>query len=210
VIGELESLTARHPFQERLIAQTDACAVPLRAAGRGPRGLSRSPTRARRAARDRARGFAAGLERAILQQDPALELPTGGAVPQAPRRRRRLIAAGIAASAALAGVAIALVVAGGGGAEDIVDPTQSLGVVRSPDEPADGSRGGRPPPHIDRRGLRIRLGVEPGRDTTVSKIDAATGRLASTIGISERNARADRGSRTASRLHGPARATRAR
>jgi YVTN family beta-propeller protein len=192
VIGELESLTARHPFQERLIAQR---MLALYRSGRQAEALE--VYRGARHALVEQLGIEPGaslqaLERAILQQDPALELPTGGAVPQAPRRRRRLIAAGIAASAALAGVAIALVVAGGGGAEDIVDPTQSLGVVD---------------PRTNRLTDRVAVGLLPTSiavgsgsvwvlnqgDTTVSKIDAATGRLASTIGISEENARAGSG-----------------
>jgi len=84
------------------------------------------------------------------------------------------------------------VVAGGGGAEDIVDPTQSLGVVD---------------PRTNRLTYRVAVGLLPTSiavgsgsvwvlnqgDTTVSKIDAATGRLASTIGISEENARAGSG-----------------
>jgi YVTN family beta-propeller protein len=192
VIGELETLTARHPFQERLIAQR---ILALYRSGRQAEALE--VYRGARHALVEQLGIEPGaslqaLERAILQQDPALELPTGGAVPQAPRPRRRLIAAGIAASAALAVVAVGLVVAGGGGAEDVVDPTQSLGVVD---------------PRTNRLTDRVAVGLLPisvavgsgsvwvlnQGETTVSKIDAATGRLASTIGIAEKNPRAGSG-----------------
>jgi YVTN family beta-propeller protein len=192
LIGELDALARRYPFQERLIEQR---MLALYRSGRQAEALE--VYRAARHALVEQLGIEPGaslqaLERAILQQDPALGLPSGRAVPEAPRRRRRLIAAGIAASAALAVVAVALVVAGGGGAEDIVDPTQSLGVVD---------------PQTNRLTDRVAVGLLPTSvaagsgsvwvlnqgDTTVSKIDATTGRLASTIGISEQNPRAGSG-----------------
>ena len=192
LIGELDALTRRYPFQERLIAQR---MLALYRSGRQAEALE-VYRGARHALVDQL-GIEPGaslqaIERAILQQDPALEPPTGGAMPQAPLRRRGLIAAGIAASAALAVVAVALVAAGGGEAEDIVDPTRSLGVVD---------------PRTNRLTARVTVGVLPTAvavgsgsvwvfnqgETTVSKIDAATRRLDSTIGISEENPRAGSG-----------------
>ena len=202
LIGELDALTRRYPFQERLIAQR---MLALYRSGRQAEALE--VYRGARHGLVEQLGIAPGaslqaLERAILQQDPALELPTGGAapeaphrrrrliasqqdpalelptgsaVPQAPRRHRRLIAAGLAASAALAVVAVALVVAGGGEAEDIVDPTRSLGVVD---------------PRTNRLTARVTVGVLPTAvavgsgsvwvfnqgETTVSKIVITEGK----------------------------------
>lgn len=192
LIGELEALTGRYPFQERLLAQR---MLALYRSGRQAEALEAYRT-ARHALVDQL-GIEPGaslqaLERAILQQDPALELPTGGALPEAPRRRRRLIAAVIAASAVLAVVGVILVVTGGGGAAHAVDPGNSLGVVD---------------PRTNRLTDRVAVGHTPTSvavgsgsvwvlnqgETTVSKIDAETGRLVSTIGISELNSRAAAG-----------------
>lgn len=186
LVGELEALTARHPFQERLLAQR---MLALYRSGRQAEALE--VYRGARHALVEQLGIEPGaslqaLERAILQQDPALELPIGGAVPQPPRRRTRLIAAGIAASAVLAVVAVALVVGGGGAGEaaDTVDSTQSLGVLD---------------PRTNRLTDRVTVGALPSAvatgdgfvwvlnqgDTTVSKIDAASRRVVRTIGLAE-------------------------
>lgn len=186
LIGELEALTVRHPFQERLLAQR---MLALYRSGRQAEALE--VYRAARHALVDQLGIEPGvslqaLERAILQQDPALELGSGGPVPEVPRRRRRLIGAGIVASAALAVVAVALVVAGGGEADDIVDPAHSLGVVD---------------PRTNRLTVRVAVGLLPSAvatgagdvwvlnqgDTTVSRIDGPTSRVVRTIGLSERN-----------------------
>jgi YVTN family beta-propeller protein len=186
VIGELESLTARHPFQERLIAQR---MLALYRSGRQAEALE--VYRGARHALVEQLGIEPGaplqaLERAILQQDRALELQSGAAAPRR-RRRRSLLAAGVSASAVLAVVAVALVGGGGGGrgeAADMVDSTQSLGVVD---------------PRTNRLTDRVAVGVFPSAvatgagfvwvlnqgDTTVSKIDAATRRVVRTIGLAE-------------------------
>ena len=139
LIGELEVLTARYPFQERLCAQR---MLALYRSGRQAEALE--AYRALRHALVVQLGIEPGaslqaLERAILLQDPALDLRDGRAAPDARARRGgfrgtgRVLSAGTAAAAVLALVGTALVgtalVTRGHGTGDTVDPGNSLGVV---------------------------------------------------------------------------------
>ena len=60
LVAELQTLTAEHPLRERLYAQLDARAVPMRSAGRRAGRLPDVAACARRAARDRTERAVAG------------------------------------------------------------------------------------------------------------------------------------------------------
>ena len=73
-VAELETLVVEHPFRERFRAAAHARAVPVRQTGRGSRGVSADEAAPDRRARARAGVELQQLERAILVQDPALNL----------------------------------------------------------------------------------------------------------------------------------------
>jgi len=190
LVGELEELTGRYPLQERLCAQR---MLALYRSGRQAEALE--VYRGARHALVHQLGIEPGaslqaLERAILLHDPALEPPRE--VTGVIRSRlvpspgpRRLLAAGIVAAAVLTLVGAVLVLARRERAE-VTAPPNSLGVVD---------------PRTNRLTDRVGVGLLPAAvavgdgyvwvlnqgDTTVSKIDAATLRVARTIGLSQTN-----------------------
>lgn len=191
LVGELEEVTRRHPLQERLCGQL---MLALYRSGRQAEALE--VYRSIRHALVHQLGIEPGaslqaLERAILLHDPALEPPRDvtpvirGRLGRSPGPRRPLAAA-IVALAALALVGAVSVVAMGNGAEATVAPPDSLGVVD---------------PRTNRLADRVGVGLLPAAvavgdgfvwvlnqgDTTVSKVDTATLRVARTIGLSQGN-----------------------
>jgi len=135
LIGELETLVERHPFRERLRAQL---MLALYRSGRQTEALQ-AYRNARRTLVDEV-GVEPGeelraLERAILAQDPALDLPaapTGGGAPPEGRRARSLTPA-VMLLAACGIVAIALVLLVGhddsSGKPPLTDDSHAVAVI---------------------------------------------------------------------------------
>ena len=190
LIGELEALTARHPLQERLCAQR---MLALYRSGRQAEALE--VYRGVRHALVDQLGIEPGqalqaLERAILTQDPALDLPPaltrpslgGGGEPS--RSSTRFLAAGIVALTVVVGAAAWFLLPEGRESAGYVDPAYSVGVVD---------------PESNEIVDRIQVGLLPtgiatgagnvfvlnGADTNVSKIDATTHRVTRTISLTE-------------------------
>jgi DNA-binding SARP family transcriptional activator/DNA-binding beta-propeller fold protein YncE len=190
LIGELDVLARRYPFQERLCAQR---MLALYRSGRQAEALE--AYRATRHSLNEEMGIDPGgalqaLERAILTQDPALDLPparTGSSregVGERSRRSRRFLAAGIVALTAIVGAAAWLLLLDGRESAGVVDPAYSVGVVD---------------PESNEIVDRIEVGLLPSAvatgagnvfvlnqgETTVSKIDATTHRVTRTIPLTE-------------------------
>jgi DNA-binding SARP family transcriptional activator len=195
LIGELEALARRYPFQERLIAQR---MLALYRSGRQAEALE--VYRGARHALVEQLGIEPGaslqaLERAILQQDPALDLRHRGTsrdtriTSARPHRRGRLLAAATVAIAVIATATVGLVLRGGGEADTRVDPAGAVALID---------------PRSNTLTHRVAVGLFPTavatgagyvwvlnqNDTTVSKIDAASRRVVRTIGLTEDNNRA--------------------
>jgi YVTN family beta-propeller protein len=178
MIGELQTLVAEHPLHERLRGQH---MLALYRAGRQADAL-----RAYQEAREtlveelglEPSAALQRLERAILNHDPALELPTGiprpdVASPTARRRRRRRLVPVGAAAIALAAIAAAAAVLWAGGGAGVPVPPNSVAVI----DPATN--------HVVRA---VSVGMEPGPlaagrgavwvgnvdDQTLSRIDPRT------------------------------------
>jgi DNA-binding SARP family transcriptional activator len=191
LIGELEALAGRYPFHERLCAQR---MLALYRSGRQAEALE--AYREMRHALVEQLGIEPGaslqaLERSILTHDPSLELrPRSTVVPRAGRNRsrrgRRALAVGIVAAAMVAGVAVGLVGLAQRESEEVVDPGRSVGML----DPGSNTVTGRTPVGL----LPVAIAAGAGHvwvlnlgETTVSKIDARTGRVTRTIGLSEKN-----------------------
>jgi YVTN family beta-propeller protein len=186
VMGELEALVAEYPLYERLRGQY---MLALYRSGRQADALGAYQD-ARRTLVDEL-GLEPSealqrLERAILNHDPALELPSGRSVPtvtQPLRRRpawRWLLLVPVAVLLA-AGLAILLATRNGGGAQvppnsvAVIDPgankvVTSVAVGVNPDAVTVG---------------RGSVWVANTADETVSRIDARTRRLVRTIPVGE-------------------------
>ena len=185
VVPELESLVRVHPLRERLTGQlilalyrsgrqTDALATYRAARGTLVEEAGVEPSSELRA-----------LERAVLRQDPALDLPASDAgAPQErsasapappPRRRRRSLGAGaVAAGTVLAAAAAWLVASLVGGAASGAVPANSVALV-------DGQRGhvvrhapvGTHPTSIATDANRV--WVLNADDQTITRLDRETG-----------------------------------
>ena len=186
LIGELESLAARYPLQERLCAQL---MLALYRSGRQAEALE--VYRAMRHALNEKMGIDPGgalraLERAILTQDPALDLPpalTGpglGGGGDHSRSSRRFLAAGIVALTVVVGAAAWFLLLAGRESAGVVDPAYSVGVVdQESNEIVDRIEVGLLPSGIA-TGAGSVFVLNTG-ETTVSKIDATTHRVTRTI-----------------------------
>jgi len=185
LIGELEALASRYPFQERVCAQR---MLALYRSGRQVEALE--AYRELRHALVEELGIEPGaslqaLERAILLHDPALELPrisARGRVGRGGRasRRRYVLAGGAAAVAVLVAVAVGVLAHRSGADAEPLDPAYSVGVID---------------PRSNRATDRVTVGLLPsgiatgagkvwvlnGGETTVSKVDPVTRRVTRTI-----------------------------
>ena len=130
-MGELRELVAEHPLRERLRAQLMAA---LYRSGRQAEALE--VYRDGRVALSAELGIEPGpalreLERAILQQDPALGAPAAPPLRAGSRLRRRwlLAAAAVLAAGAVAAAAILATRGGSGGARPVVVYPHSVAVI---------------------------------------------------------------------------------
>jgi YVTN family beta-propeller protein len=180
LVPELEGLVREHPLRERLRGQE---MLALYRSGRQADALERFRD-ARRLLADEL-GLEPGrelreLQQAILEQDPALELPRprGRRVAAAGRRRRGVAFAG--AGVALAVAIVIAAVAMGGSADSVPVLPNSLAVIdpQSGVVVADVPVGVRPEAvAADER----TIWVTNGADDTVSQIDTRTRRVKATI-----------------------------
>ena len=127
------------------------------------------------------------LERSILTHDPSLELrPRSTVVSRAGRNRsrrgKRALAVGIVAAAMVAAVVVGLVGLAQRDSEETVDPGRSVGMF----DPGSNTVTGRTP--VGLAPVAIAAGAEHMwvlnlGESTVTKIDARTGRMTRTITI---------------------------
>ncbi len=189
LVGELQLLTAQHPFRERLRAQR---MLALYRSGRQPEALEvyretrrllvdelgLEPSRELRE-----------LHEQILRQDPALAARADAAKPapsavndDGPHRRRRRVAALAAACALVGGVTVAILVIAHatGSSTAAAVPANSVAVLdsRDGDVLADVPVGMRPGPIAGAAGS---VWVANLDDSTITRIDAATRRTIGTL-----------------------------
>jgi YVTN family beta-propeller protein len=190
IIGELDVLVAEHPLRERLHAQR---MLALYRCGRQAEALEAFRDARRRLLDDV--GVEPGTElrdlhQAMLQQDPALDLPRGAARaasrPHDGRRgpssltRRPRAAVAVAAVAALAAVAVAAVRVAGGNSSTLV-PANAVAIIDPGSNRVDAAIALPPDPGpiaaADGRVWTLNLG-----NATMSQIDARTRKVVETVG----------------------------
>ncbi len=201
LVGELEVLVREHPLRERLRGQL---ILALYRSGRQAEALAAYQDTRRVLVEEL--GIEPGprlqqLEKAILLQDPALELPVRGDVAAGPARlhtRRRpspiLAGAAILLLAAAATTAVSLLVRGKPGVKPITEvAANSVAVI----DPKTNRLVGQVP--VGSRPIAVAFGdgavwVANAEDETVSRIDPKTRRVVKTIGMTVTDLAVDDGS----------------
>jgi YVTN family beta-propeller protein len=190
VVGELDVLVAEHPLRERLHAQR---MLALYRCGRQAEALEAFRDARRRLLDDV--GVEPGTElrdlhQAVLQQDPALDLPRGagrvasppgdGRREPSPLTRRPRAAVALAALATLAAVAVAAVLVAGGNSSTLV-PANAVAIIDPGSNRVDTAIALPPGPGpiaaADGRVWTLNLG-----NATISQIDARTRKVVEIVG----------------------------
>ena len=188
VVAELEARVDEHPLRERLRGQL---MLALYRSGRQAEALEVYRDGRRRLATDL--GLEPGselqrLERAILEQDPELDTPTGARAPpgasSSPRRgrRRRVAMALVLVVAAVAGITIGyLAVRGDASASVTIVPPALVVVDPATNRVVASIRVGSRPVAVAAGAGAIWVG--DARDGTVTKLDPKTRSVVKTIGL---------------------------